>query len=144
MYYLAYGMNTNLGGMSRRCPKAESMGKVVLQDYILAFRGCCDIIHAPGQRMECALWNITSECEAALDILEGYPNFYGKKEVKVKYKNRTIRAMIYFMQDRDLLDFPSESYLQMVSKGYRQHNMDITQIERALSDVESEFNQFLI
>ena len=144
MYYLAYGMNTNLGGMSRRCPKAESMGKVVLQDYILAFRGCCDIIHAPGQSMECALWNITSECEAALDILEGYPNFYGKKEVKVKYKNRTIRAMIYFMQDRDLLDFPSESYLQMVSEGYRQHNMDITQIERALSDVESEFNQFLI
>ena len=136
MYYLAYGMNTNLDQMSSRCPAAKSLGSVVLPNHRLAFKGCCDVIVDENSTMECALWDITDECERALDILEGYPNFYGKKEVKVWHKGRKIRAMIYYMRDIDRLDFPGESYLNMVAEGYFDHGMDITQIEKAIEDVE--------
>ena len=42
-YYFAYGSNMNLGQMRFRCPDAEVVGNVRLEDYRLAFRG-----RAPG------------------------------------------------------------------------------------------------
>lgn len=137
MYYLAYGMNTNLDQMSWRCPQAKSLGRVELPGYKLAFKGCCDIVEDKNSIMDCALWDITEQCEAALDILEGYPNFYGKKEVRVKYNGRRIRAMIYYMKSVDTLDWPSKSYLDMVAAGYLDHDMDLDQIEQALDEVEN-------
>ena len=135
MYYLAYGMNTNLEQMARRCPQAQSIGTVVLKGHRLAFKGCCDAVLDDKSEMECALWNITSDCERALDILEGYPDFYGKKEVTVYHNGRKIRAMIYFMQDSDRLGMPSESYLNMVVQGYVDHGMDVMQVYTALEDL---------
>ena len=137
MYYLAYGMNTNLEQMHWRCPAAKSLGSVVLRNHKLAFKGCCDVVHTEDSVVECALWDITPACEEALDMLEGYPNFYGKKEVKVKYKNKTIRAMIYYMRDVDKLSYPSSSYLKMVTEGYMDHDMSIDQIYRAIEEVDS-------
>lgn len=135
-YYLAYGMNTNLNSMKMRCPEARSLGKVVLENHSLAFKGCCDIVRTPGKDMECALWVITDDCERSLDILEGYPSFYTKKEVKVNYKGRSIRAMVYYMRDVDQLDYPSGSYLNMVATGYLEHKMDLDQIQVALDQVD--------
>ena len=42
-YYFAYGSNMKLGQMRLRCPDAEVVGNVRLEDYRLAFRG-----RAPG------------------------------------------------------------------------------------------------
>lgn len=141
MYYLAYGMNTNLDQMSRRCPKARSLGKVDLKGYRLAFKGCCDVVQDKTAVMECALWDITNECEMALDILEGYPNFYGKREVQVVYNGRKIRAMIYFMQDKhDQPSMPSEYYFNMVLEGYQDHDMDVFQLQQALEELEHVYN----
>ena len=36
-YYFAYGSNMNLGQMRFRCPDAEVVGNVRLEDYRLAF-----------------------------------------------------------------------------------------------------------
>jgi gamma-glutamylcyclotransferase (GGCT)/AIG2-like uncharacterized protein YtfP len=134
-YYLAYGMNTNLDSMKFRCPKATSLGKVTLVDHKLAFKQFCDAEYAPGYTMECALWNITTECEDSLDRLEGYPHFYGKKEVKVQWNDKTIRAMIYYMPKGYELDTPGEGYLNTVTEGYSHHSMDIKQIIKALEDL---------
>lgn len=138
-YYLAYGMNTNLDSMKMRCPDAKSLGKVLLRDHSLAFKGCCDIIHSPGYHMECVLWTITDKCEASLDILEGYPSFYTKKEVPVRHKNDTVRAMIYYMRDTHKLNYPSKSYLDMVTEGYESHNITLKQIVDALDNIESKY-----
>ena len=135
MYYLAYGMNTNLEQMARRCPKARSLGTVILKGHRLAFKGCCDAVIDSTAEMECALWTITDDCERALDILEGYPDYYGKKEVTVYHNGRKIRAMIYFMQDYQRLGIPSESYLNMVVQGYVDHNMSVLQVYNALEEL---------
>ena len=71
-YYVAYGSNCCISAMRIRCPAAEPIGKVTLKGYRLVLRftadleeGCIDeIIYG-------ALWDITPECKAALDLYEG-------------------------------------------------------------------------
>jgi hypothetical protein len=88
--------------------------------------------------MPCALWSITDRCEKSLDRLEGYPDYYLKKEVSVKFENKTIKAMIYFMPSGNDVHFPSEHYFDTVVKGYKQHNMTLESILNALTDVTKE------
>lgn len=134
-YYLAYGMNTNLVSMADRCPAARSLGKVVLNNHRLVFRHFCDVEYSQGHNMECALWSITDRCEQSLDRLEGYPDFYLKKEVDVVFNGKKIKAMVYYMTDRYAHSFPSEYYFQMVLEGYKEHNIDLNQLHRAIDDV---------
>ena len=122
--------------MAQRCPAAKSLGSVVLDGHKLAFKHFCDAVADPQSQMVCALWDITEDCERSLDALEGYPNFYGKKEVDVIYNGRKIRAMIYYMKDYYDYGIPSRSYLDMVVEGYRQHDMMISQIVEALEELE--------
>ena len=136
-YYLAYGMNTNKKQMASRCPKSRSLGAVKLRGHKLAFKQFCDAVVSHDSDMDCVLWDITPECERALDILEGYPDFYGKKEVKVNYKGRQIRAMIYAMTNHYGKGYPSEHYLNMVIEGYLEHGVGMSQLEDALEDVDA-------
>ena len=136
MFYLAYGMNSNKNSMAQRCPAAKSLGSVVLEGHKLAFKHFCDAIVDEQSYMVCALWDITENCERSLDALEGYPHFYGKKEVEVIYNGRNIRAMIYYMKDYYDYGIPSRSYLDMVVEGYRQHNIEVSQIVDALEELE--------
>lgn len=140
-YYLAYGINTNLMGMAQRCPAAKSLGKVVLHNHKLAFRHFCDIEYKKGHSMECALWSITENCERSLDRLEGYPDFYLKKEVEVDWQGHKIKAMIYFMTDRYAPSLPSEHYFEMVLEGYKSHYMRTKSLHNAIDDVLDLQNQ---
>lgn len=134
-YYLAYGMNTNIEQMSNRCPAAKSLGIVQLTDHKLAFKTFCDAEKKIGAAMSCVLWSITEDCEQALDILEGYPDFYRKKEVTVNFCNRPITAMIYYMTDMYEKSQPSNSYLKAVAEGYLRHHINLDQIYNALDEV---------
>jgi gamma-glutamylcyclotransferase (GGCT)/AIG2-like uncharacterized protein YtfP len=142
MYYLAYGMNTNLEQMSKRCPLAKTLGRVVLENHKLAFKQFCDVVEEYDTSMECALWDITENCESALDVLEGYPMFYDKKQVLVDFNGEVITAMIYFMQPNNQLAGPSTSYLNMVLEGYKSHNMDADQVYKALEETEHAYHSW--
>lgn len=131
MYYLAYGMNTNLEGMARRCPLAISLGKVVLNDHALRFRFHADAECCPGADMECVLWDITSECEKSLDALESFPEYYKKKMVRVSFGGREIEAMIYYMASQEGLMTPSQDYYNNVMIGYWQHGIDLSKLTGA-------------
>jgi hypothetical protein len=87
--------------------------------------------------MDCVLWEITPECEQALDRLEGYPHFYDKKTVKVKHNGRKIDAMIYYMTDHYGVSYPSKHYLDMVIEGYLEHRISVEQIDEALGVVDA-------
>lgn len=136
-FYLAYGMNTNLQQMAQRCPLAQSLGKVILEDHKLAFKVFCDAIVSPGDNLECVLWSITEDCEQALDRLEGYPDFYRKKEVSVLFNKKPIKAMIYFMTDFYEKSLPSSVYLKLVTEGYIDHKLNTKQIYSAIDEVEA-------
>ena len=81
-YYFAYGSNMNLGQMRFRCPDAEVVGNVRLEDYRLAFRGrapgngVATVLPEKGSYVDGVLWKITEACEKNLDFYEGFPNFY--------------------------------------------------------------------
>lgn len=140
-YYLAYGMNTNKRQMSYRCPRARSLGAVTLKGHKLAFKQFCDAVVDPKSTMDCVLWDITPECEQALDRLEGFPDFYRKKEVDVKFNGRPIKAMIYYMTDHYKEAFPSEYYLSTVVEGYLEHDVSVDQIDQALDSLSLEIAQ---
>jgi len=129
---LSYGMNTNIDQMAGRCPGSISIGRVDIPDYRLVFRGVADIEECPGSVLQTVLWDITPACEAALDILEGYPTFYDKKYIDVEINGKTYEAMIYQMVgDRLGYSTPSSYYQELLEDGYKAHGLDLNQIYEA-------------
>lgn len=126
---LSYGMNSNLDQMRYRCPQAISLGRYDIQDHRLVFRGVADVVPSPGDVLQTVLWEITDECEAALDLLEGYPDFYTKKYIDVVVHGKVMSAMIYHMlPEFDYVASPSNSYVRLLEEGYEIHGLDTDQI----------------
>ena len=69
----------------------------------------------------------------ALDILEGYPEFYDKKTVSVEHKKQPHIAMTYIMGPREQNYPPSDGYYSMVSQGYQQFGLSQQQLLEARS-----------
>ena len=136
--YAAYGMNTNKAEMAYRCPNAVSLGVAQLPDYELVFRGCADIEPTPNTYMDVVLWNITDECLAALDILEGYPTYYTRYDVPVFHNGEWKTAMVYKMNYGDIFP-PSAGYLRMLFEGYSEHGVDVRQIYDAVDEAEQSY-----
>lgn len=129
-YYFAYGMNTNIGEMSSRCPRAINLGGCTLKGFELKFRLHADIDEVAGSEMEGVLWDITEECEQALDRLEGYPFYYDKVEVivdpvKPVNKNSHIVAMAYIMNVKGAEEAPSTGYEDCLIEGYTANGLDV-------------------
>ena len=130
--YFAYGMNTNRDEMAFRCPTAVPMGKAILPGYRFEFKSFATIVPDADSSVEGVLWTITESDESALDILEGYPEFYDKKHVKVSQGIDYI-AMTYIMNPREHGFSPSDGYYSMVSQGYQQFGLSQKQLLEARS-----------
>jgi gamma-glutamylcyclotransferase len=126
--YFAYGMNTNLEEMAYRCPSAVPLGKAVLPGYRLEFKSFATIVPNPIETVEGVLWTITDSDESALDMLEGYPEFYDKKTVSVEHDNQSYIAMTYLMGPRENGHAPSDGYYSMVSEGYQSFGLSQQQL----------------
>jgi len=126
--YFAYGMNTNKEEMAYRCPDARALGKAILPDYRLEFKSFATIVPSPKETVEGVLWTITDTDEAALDVLEGYPEFYDKKSVSVEHNNQSYIAMTYIMGPREQGHAPSSGYYSMVSEGYQTFGLSQRQL----------------
>lgn len=136
MKYFAYGMNTNLSQMASRCPDAVSLGKAVLYGHEFRFARHADIIENPNFNTHGVLWEITPDCELALDALEGYPTYYLKKMVNVFHNGIVIKAMTYYMTGDNIDEYPSDGYLEMLMDGYKEHNVDNTQLYSSLALIQ--------
>ena len=130
--YFAYGMNTNRDEMALRCPTAVPMGKAILQGYRFEFKSFATIVPDADSSVEGVLWTITDRDEQALDVLEGYPEFYDKRHVKVSQDIEYI-AMTYIMNPRKHGFGPSDGYYSMVSQGYQQFGLSQQQLLEARS-----------
>lgn len=128
--YFAYGMNTNQDQMAIRCPDARPLGKAVLYGYRFEFKSFATIVPSSDSQVEGVLWEISKTDELALDLLEGYPEFYGKQSVNVKQDVDHI-AMTYIMDPREKNYGPSNSYYGMVSEGYQQFGLSQQQLLEA-------------
>jgi hypothetical protein len=139
-YYFAYGMNTNIDEMTQRCPGAINLGRCILKGFELKFRLHADIDQVEGSEMEGVLWDITEDCERALDRLEGYPYYYNKIEVFVKpnklvNNNSHIVAMAYTMTSKGQEEAPSVGYEQCLIEGYTANGLDIEKLTNKIDDL---------
>jgi gamma-glutamylcyclotransferase (GGCT)/AIG2-like uncharacterized protein YtfP len=126
--YFAYGMNTNKEEMAYRCPGARALGKAILSGYRLEFKSFATIVPSPKESVEGVLWTITDTDESALDVLEGYPEFYDKKTVSVEHVSQSYIAMTYIMGPREQGYAPSDGYYSMVSEGYQTFGLSQKQL----------------
>ena len=131
--YFAYGMNTNKDEMAYRCPGARALGAARLDGYRLEFKSYATIVPSPKDSVEGVLWSITESDEWALDMLEGYPEFYQKISVAVTQNDIKHIAMTYIMTPREQNHAPSDGYYSMVSEGYQQFGLRQRQLLEAKS-----------
>jgi gamma-glutamylcyclotransferase (GGCT)/AIG2-like uncharacterized protein YtfP len=142
--YGAYGANTNLESMRQRCPDSTPYhgwsqideSRALLINHELVFNRYADVRPKSGTGVELAIWEVSPEDLTDLDMFEGYPSFYGRKQVQVRLASgRPLSVWIYYMQDDQNLAAPSAGYVNMLREGYRDFGMDAGQIDRALAQI---------
>jgi gamma-glutamylcyclotransferase (GGCT)/AIG2-like uncharacterized protein YtfP len=137
--YIAYGSNLNLAQMADRCPTARVIGSGEMKDWRLLFRGSragavATVEPEKGSSVPVLLWEITSADEAALDRYEGWPFLYRKETVTVKINGRTIKAMVYIMNEGRPLGQPGCYYYSVILEGYKEAGFDMDILRRAATE----------
>lgn len=136
MLYFAYGSNLDLEQMAYRCPDAEVVGPVRLENYELRFRGKGFATVAPkeGSVVHGLVWNITPQCEQSLDRYEGYPRHYTKEMVTVKDADGVeIPVMVYIMAEPMCRQpaLPSPYYYQVIQNGFKENGLPVESLQDA-------------
>jgi hypothetical protein len=135
--YIAYGSNLNLAQMVARCPSSRVYAQGVLNNWELAYRGNktnshATIIRKQGAIVPVLVWEIQPEDEEQLDIYEGYPYYYFKKDIMIYINGKKKKAMVYIMNENQLPGKPSDRYIQTILQGYIDNDMDVTIQKKSL------------
>ena len=135
--YAAYGSNLKKKQMQYRWPTAKYVGVGELQGYELQFKGrersaFATIGRMDGASVPVGLWEIQARDERSLDMYEGFPSHYFKRDVQVKMGGREVSAMVYIMNPRMNFNLPSPSYYATVHQGYKDCGLDTAALEQAL------------
>jgi gamma-glutamylcyclotransferase (GGCT)/AIG2-like uncharacterized protein YtfP len=131
MLYFAYGSNLNHFQMKRRCKESVFLKKINLSNFKLTFRSkyrAADIEPKKNSIVPGALFEISKSDEKKLDIYEDYPVLY--KKYYFTYYGKTI--MTYTMTKKTLFSYPTERYLNIVKKGYKDCNLNNHILKKAL------------
>ena len=131
MLYFAYGSNLHHIQMKRRCKNSTFLKKINLKDFRLTFRNMyADIEFKKNLNVQGALFEISKSDEKKLDIYEDYPIVY--KKFYFTYYGK--KVMTYTMTKKTYFTFPSERYLNIIKKGYKDCDLDIIFLKRALKN----------
>ena len=135
----AYGLNTNPTEMSRRCPGATSLGHARLINHAFRFAQHADVEPCADSYVDGVLWEITEQCLAALDQLEGYPYYYNRVVSSVTHGARTFHVLVYRMQPGHPDSEPTRGYYNLICQGYRAHGVPTEQLENCLEYYNTAF-----
>ena len=131
MLYFAYGSNLNHFQMKRRCKDSIFLKKINLKNFKLTFRSkyrAADIEPKKNSIVSGGLFKISKSDEKKLDIYEDYPVLY--KKYYFFYNKK--KVMTYTMVKKSLFMYPTERYLNVVKKGYKDLNLDLKYLKKAL------------
>ena len=135
MLYFAYRSNLNLFQMKRRCKDSAFLKKYELKGYRLNFRSkyrAADIEKSKNSLVPGALFEISKSDEKKLDVYEDYPILY--KKLYFTYYNKTV--MTYIMVNKTEFRYPTERYLNVVKRGYKDCKLDTKYLKVALQPVK--------
>ena len=131
MLYFAYGSNLHHFQMKRRCKDSIFLKKINLKNFKLTFRSkyrAADIEPKKNSIVPGGLFKISKSDEKKLDIYEDFPNLY-KKHYFYFYRKR---VMVFTMVKKTPFKFPTDRYLNVVKQGYKDCNLDIKFLKKAL------------
>ena len=133
MFYFAYGSNLNHFQMKKRCKDSIYLKKIRLKDFKLTFRSkyrAADIEPKKWSIVPGGLFEISKSDEKKLDIYEDYPKLY--KKYYFYYYGK--KVMTYLMVKKSPFKFPTERYLNVVKRGYKDCALDIKYLINALKE----------
>ena len=131
MLYFAYGSNLHHLQMKRRCKDSFFLKKINLKNFRLTFRSkycAADIEPKKNSVVPGALFEISRSDERKLDAYEDYPILY-KKYYFLYYRKK---VMTYTMVKKSSFKFPTERYLNIVKRGYKDCELDKKYLNKAL------------
>ena len=131
MLYFAYGSNLNLFQMKRRCKDSVYIKRINLKNFKLTFRSkyrAADIEPKKNSFVIGALFEISKSDEKKLDIYEDFPNLYTKYYFYYYGK----KVMTYTMVIKSSFRYPTEKYLNVVKKGYKDCKLESKYLKKAL------------
>ena len=131
MLYFAYGSNLHHFQMKRRCKDSIFLKKINLKDFKLTFRSkhkAADIEPKKKSNVQGALFEISKTDEKKLDIYEDYPILY--KKYYFTYYGK--KVMTYTMAKKTAFTFPTERYLNIIKRGYKDCDLDKKYLKNAL------------
>ena len=131
MLYFAYGSNLNHFQMKRRCKDSIFIKKINLTDFRLTFRSkyrAADIEFKKNSIVPGGLFEISKSDEKKLDVYEDFPILY--KKFYFNYYGKKI--MTYTMVDKSPFRYPTERYLNIVKRGYKDCKLDNSALTKAL------------
>lgn len=138
--YIAYGSNLNIVQMANRCPTAKVVGTSVMKGWQLLFRGAragavATVEPFKGGSVPVLVWELTPADEAALDRYEGWPFLYRKEVVRIRLDGKTVKAMVYVMNEGKPLGLPSCYYYTIILEGYKEAGFDLNILRRATTNI---------
>ena len=133
MLYFAYCSNLHHFQMKRRCKDSIFIKKINLKDFKLTFRSkyrAADIEPKKGSIVPGGLFEISKSDEKKLDVYEDYPTLY--KKFYFYYYGKKI--MTYTMVKKTTFKFPTERYLNVIKRGYKDCDLDVHYLKKALTN----------
>ncbi len=109
--------------MKRRCRDSIFLKKINLKNFRLTFRSkyrAADIEPKKNSIVPGGLFNISKADEKKLDVYEDYPILYRKFYFTYYGK----KVMTYTMVKKTPFRFPTERYLNIVKRGYKDCSLD--------------------
>ena len=131
MLYFAYGSNLNHFQMKKRCKDSVFLKKINLTNFTLNFRSkyrAADIEPKQNSIVPGALFEISKSDEKKLDVYEDYPVLY--KKYYFTYYGK--KVMTYRMTKKTPFMFPTERYLNVIKRGYKDCLLDVKFLHKAL------------
>ena len=131
MLYFAYGSNLNLFQIKRRCKDSVFLKKINLKDFRLTFRSkyrAADIEPKKNSIVPGGLFDISKSDEKKLDVYEDCPSLYRKFYFTYYGK----KVMTYTMVNKTPFRFPTERYLNVVKRGYKDCGLDSKYLTQGL------------
>tara|TARA_B110001452_G_scaffold155379_1_gene129294 strand:- start:214 stop:615 length:402 start_codon:yes stop_codon:yes gene_type:complete len=133
MLYFAYGSNLHHKQMKRRCKDSIFLKKINLKDFNLTFRSkyrAADIEYKKKSIVPGGLYEISKKDEKKLNVYEDYPTLY--KKYYFHYYGK--KVMTYTMTKKSPFRFPTERYLNIIKRGYKDCDLDSKYLINALKD----------
>ena len=131
MLYFAYGSNLHHFQMKKRCKDSVFLKKFRLKNFKLTFRSkyrAADIDSKKNSEVPGALFKISKSDEKKLDVYEDYPILY--KKYYFTYYGK--KVMTYSMTKKTSFTFPTERYLNIIKRGYKDCGLDKKELNTAL------------